>query len=190
MVAEMPGGRILMLMRGSNSGLSAPGWRWFAVSSDGGQTWTDATPWTYSDGSSFYSPSSCSQLVHHSNGKYYWIGNISPSNPSGNEPRHPLVIGEVDPQTLLLIQSTVVTLDDVEPGDSSSLQLSNFIAREDRLTGDIVIDMTRYPGSALLPSGSYVYRVAIPAVPEPSSVVLAASALLALASYSWRMRHS
>ena len=126
-LAEMPDGRILMVCRGSNDTKpSLPGYKWYSVSSDDGSTWTTPSPWTYSDGSSFYSPSSCSQLVETSQGKYFWIGNIVPNNPSGNLPRYPLVIGEVDPATMLLEKDTVTTIDDLGAGDSSSLELSNF----------------------------------------------------------------
>jgi hypothetical protein len=186
-IAEMSTDQILMIMRGSNSGISADGRRWSSISSDGGQTWSTAAPWTYTDGSPFFSPSSCSQLIKHSNGKTYWIGNISPDNSNGNDPRYPLVIGEVDAESLLFVKDSVVTIDTVQAGDSGSLQLSNFIAREDRLTGDIVLDLTRYPGTADLPSGSYVYRIAIPA-PEPSGLGLTASALTVVLGYMWRMR--
>jgi hypothetical protein len=185
-VAEMPDGRILMVCRGSNDTKpSLPGYKWYAVSSDGGSTWSTPAPWTYSDGSRFYSPSSCSQLVETSKGHYFWIGNILPNNPSGNEPRCPLVIGEVDPATMLLEKNTVTTIDDLGPGDSSSLELSNFMAYEDRVTGQIVVTMTRYQSSASSAGDAYVYRIAV-AAPEPSSVVLSLFAITGLVAYAWR----
>jgi hypothetical protein len=184
-IAEMPDGRILMVMRGSNGGIAAPGYKWYAVSADGGMNWSDANPWMYDDGSNFYSPSSCSQLLRHSNGNCYWIGNISPDNSSGNDPRYPLVIGQVDPTSLLLMKDTVTPIDIRESGDGSSLQLSNFSAYEDRLSHEIVLSMTRYPGTAELPSGSYTYRIAVP-MPEPSGMSILTSALVALLAYGWQ----
>ena len=144
-LAEMPDGRILMVCRGSNDvKLELPGYKWYSVSDDGGRHWSNPPkPWTYADGSAFFSSSSCSQLLRHSNGKYYWLGNISPHNPRGNNPRYPLVIGQLDPESLLLLKETVAVIDTRGAGDNSSLLLSNFIAHEDRVGGDIVLDMTR-----------------------------------------------
>jgi hypothetical protein len=163
-LAEMPDGRILCVMRGSNGLKKDPEYRlpshkWYSVSEDGGFTWSKPEPWHYSNGDSFYSPSSMSQLIPHSNGRYYWIGNISPENARGNAPRWPLVIGEVDAETMMLIQSSVITMDTRGPDDPEGLQLSNFYAFEDRETGDIVLPMQRWtPPDAY----QYVqYRVAI-----------------------------
>lgn len=139
-IAEMPDGRILMVLRGSNDKKpTLPGYRWYAVSTDHGRTWSPPLPWTYADGAPFFSPSSCSQLLRHSNGRIYWIGNISAANPAGNLPRHPLVIGQVDRKSMLLIRETLCTIDERGPNDPDTLQLSNFYAREDRLTHEIIV---------------------------------------------------
>ena len=143
-LASLANGRLLAILRGSNSTKPAlPGRRWAAFSADAGRTWTPPAPWTYADGTDFFSPSSCSQLVPHSSGSLFWIGNISPANPSGNQPRHPLVIGEVDVRSGLLRRDTVRVIDDRQPGDSPLLALSNFSAREDRATTEIVVNLTR-----------------------------------------------
>jgi hypothetical protein len=151
-LAEMPDGRILCVMRGSN-GLKKdpdyqwPSCKWYSVSTDGGFHWSKPEPWRYSNGESFFSPSSMSQLIMHSNGHYYWLGNLSPTNCQGNAPRWPLVIGEVDPQSLMLIKDSVITMDTRGPEDPEETQLSNFYAFEDRATGDIVLPMQRWkPG--------------------------------------------
>jgi hypothetical protein len=167
-LAELPDGRILMVLRGSNGGIKdteykIPGYRWYSMSSDGGYTWSPVQPWTYTNGKRFFSPSSCSQLLRHSNGNYYWMGNITPENPKGNLPRYPFVIGRVDPKSGLLIQDSVVTIDDRQAEDSPVLQLSNFIACEDRETKEILIHMSRvriateskYYGDA------YLYRIGV-----------------------------
>lgn len=139
-VAEMPDGRILMVMRGSNAAdPSLPARRWFSVSSDSGETWTEAEPWTYSDGSPFFSPSSCSQLLRHSSGRYFWIGNVSQENCQGNSPRYPIVAVEVDATTFKPIRETLCPLDDRQPDDPDNLSLSNFYAIEDRDSHDIVL---------------------------------------------------
>lgn len=159
-IAQMPGGRILMVMRGSNlrgkevaklppaaegqASREMPGYKWYAVSEDGGYHWSPVKPWIYSDGQSFFSPSSCSQLITHSKGQIYWIGNIVAENPKGNSPRYPLVVGRVDPKSLLLVRESIAVIDSWTPQDDPLLQLSNFWAREDRENGDIVLHLTRF----------------------------------------------
>lgn len=139
-IAEMPDGRILMVLRGSNDTKPAlPGYRWFSVSSDSGHTWSPPRPWTYADDKPFHSPSSCSQLLRHSNRRRYWIGNITPDNSRGNHPRYPLVIGEVDPDMLGLIRASICIIDERNPNDPPTLQISNFHALEDRVTQQIII---------------------------------------------------
>ncbi len=137
-------GRLIMVMRGSNDKkYDLPSYRWVSYSSDGGWKWTQPVPWTYSDGEAFYSPSACSQLLRHSSGKLYWLGNISKTNPRGNRPRYPFYAGEVDLQSGLLKRETLVVVDDRRPEDDELLTLSNFFAREDRETRQILVHMTR-----------------------------------------------
>lgn len=143
-LARLADGRILMVLRGSNDRKPAlPGRRWAAYSRDGGRTWTVPEPWTYTDGTAFYSPASCSQLLTHSSGRIFWLGNLTPDNPRGNRPRYPFVVGEVDRQSGRLIERTVRVVDDRRPNDGPDLALSNFSAHEDRATGEIVLHLTR-----------------------------------------------
>lgn len=182
-IAEMPNGDILMVCRGSNQNSpSLPARKWYSVSRDDGKSWSDVDTWTFDDGSDFYSPSSCSQLLKHSNGKYYWLGNISPTNAYSNSPRYPLVIAEVNPDTYLLEKDTLVVIDTLSDGDNTTLQLSNFFAYEDRVTGDIVLQMTRFTTSPVWNGNSYVYRIAVP-VPEPSCGAMLISAACGLLAY-------
>ena len=147
-LAQFADGRILCVMRGSNGGSKdpdclLPSYKWFSVSADGGYTWTTPQQWTYDDGSSFHSPSAMSQLLTHSSGRCLWIGNLSPQNCRGNHPRHPLVIGEVDPKTLLLRRGSVIEVDGLQPGEGD-VNLSHWWGLEDRPTGDIVIVGARH----------------------------------------------
>ena len=147
-LAQFDDGRILCVMRGSNGGnkdpdCKLPGTRWWCVSADGGYHWTKPEPWTYDDGQTFFSPSSMSQLLKHSSGRVFWIGNLCATNPRANDPRHPLVIGQVDPKTLGLIRQSVLVVDDKKP-EEAGLNLSHFWGMEDRETGDIVIAGARY----------------------------------------------
>jgi hypothetical protein len=150
-LAEFPDGRILMVMRGSNGGkldpdFKLPGYRWYAVSSDEGETWTDPEPWTYDDGTPFYSPSSMSTLLRHSSGRTFWAGNITPENCKGNLPRWPMVMGEVHPVSLRLIRSTVITIDTFRPKDTKRgrLDLSHLTMLEDRESHAITFCLPRY----------------------------------------------
>jgi hypothetical protein len=163
-LAEMPDGRLLLVMRGSNDGEGRlPGHKWFATSRDSGFTWSDARPWTYSDGTPFFSSASMCQILPHSSGKFYWLGNIAKENPRANFPRDVLYIGEIDPQTLGLRKHTLFTIERIKPGDPPTTQLSNFYAHEDRATREIVVNMpyftTRADGTWI--GDTYQYRVAV-----------------------------
>ncbi len=165
-IARMPDGRMLMVLRGSNMlKPELPCYRWYSISDDDGRTWGEVGPWTYNDGSNFFSPSSCSQLIWHSSGRLLWIGNIARSNPNGNLPRYPMVIGKVDQDSLLLNKDTVVAIDDVQPGESPRTCLSNFYAYEDRETGEIAMCMPRWftkSGETLdWTSNGYRYRIRV-----------------------------
>lgn len=158
----LDGGRILLVLRGSNdANLALPGHKWHCYSEDGGRTWTKPAPWTFLDKSAFYSPSSCSQFVTHSSGALLWIGNIAPSNPKGNLPRYPLVAGVVDKASGLLDQNSLYLIDSKTESDHESLQLSNFYAREDRENGDLVVHCSRLAHAS--PQGwladALIYRV-------------------------------
>ena len=144
-IAQFPDGRVLMVLRGSNDVKPhLPGRRWFTISSDEGDTWTPVAPWTYTDGEMFFSPSSMSQLLSHPNGAFYWLGNIAPHNPTGNAPRYPLMIGRVCPESLLLERDSLLTVDARRAGEHEGMTLSNFHAHVDRVTGDILLHMSRW----------------------------------------------
>ena len=69
-LGSLADGRLIVVMRGSNDrNPSLPGYKWVSYSSDGGFRWTKPKPWTYQNGDPFFSPSACSQLLRHSNGK-------------------------------------------------------------------------------------------------------------------------
>jgi len=153
-IAELDDGSILMVMRGSNDARPAlPGHKWEARSHDGGQNWTTPEPWRYDRGEPFYSPSACSQLVPHSDGRLFWMGNICSENPRGNSPRYPIILGEVDTKTGLLIRDSVTVIDDRQPGESERLTLSNFYAREDRETGELLLFLPRFFAKDAAPEG-------------------------------------
>ncbi len=145
--AELADGRLLVVWRTSNAGLDpneVPGHKFFSVSADGGQTLTPPKPWTYDDGTAFFSPSSIHRMIRHSvTGKLYWIGNITPGRPRGNSPRYPLVIAEVDEKIPAIKRDTVTLIDERREGDSDRLQLSNFSLLENREDHSLEIYLTR-----------------------------------------------
>ena len=165
-LAELPDGRILCVMRGSNGGQRDKdclwkSYKWVSDSSDGGRTWSEAKPWSYSDGSTFFSPSSMSQLLRYSDGRIFWIGNLSETNCCGNSPRYPLVIGQIDPRTMGLIKETVIALDTLRSDDQEGLNLSHWLAHEQRETGDIHVPMRRWTKDYKKFKGvEYIVRVA------------------------------
>jgi hypothetical protein len=162
-LAALADGRLMMVMRGSNDKKpSLPGYKWISFSTDGGFDWTVPKPWTFANGEPFFSPSACSQLLRHSNGKLYWVGHISATNPRGNRPRYPVYVGEVDQDSGLLIRDSLTQVDDRRPGDDEILMLYSIYAREDRQTRQIALHMTRlfafkdgWVGDALL------YRISV-----------------------------
>lgn len=162
-LATLPDGRLMVVMRGANDRKGElPGYRWISYSRDGGWHWTAPVPWTYTSGDSFYSPSSCSQLLRHSNGKLYWLGNISRTNPRVDLPRYPFYVGEVDQNTGLLIRDSLIVVDDREAGDAEILTLSNFYAREDRETHQIALHMTRmFTFKDGWVGDAYLYRIEV-----------------------------
>lgn len=166
-------GRFLMVLRASNFGdTSIASYKWKSVSEDYCRTWSKPAPFTYSDGEHFFSPASCSEFRRHTkSGKVYWFGNITPQNASGNNPRYPLVVAELDEKSLGLIKSTVqvIATRDPQQGDTEKVQFSNFNITEDPQTGEYVVKLPRFdegilkPGEAFVdhkwPSMSYVVRV-------------------------------
>ena len=142
--AELADGRVLTVFRGSNTA-KTPGRKFFTVSADGGLTCGAVQEWKYDDGSSFYSPSSIHRLVRHAKTrKLYWIGNVCLTPPSGNSPRYPLVIAEVDEKIPALKKKTVTVIDDRRPEHTAAVQFSNFSLLEDRETHAFVLYLSTY----------------------------------------------
>jgi len=169
-LAVLADGRILIVLRGSNDRRpQLPGRRWVAYSADQGRTWTAPAPWTYTDGESFFSPASSSQLVTHSSGRLFWLGNITPANPDGNRPRYPFVIGEVDRRTGLLEKQSVRSVEDRHPDESALIAFASGSSREDRETGEIVLNLTRWGESSKgddwsgynWTANAYLYRIPV-----------------------------
>jgi len=167
-VIELAGkpGRMAMVVRASNQPNpdgKIPACKWKTVSTDYGKTWSPCEPFTFEDGEPFLSPSACCSFIRSSKtGKCYWVGNISRTLPRGNSPRYPLVIGEVDEDTLCLRRTTVTIIDDRQPGEPADLQLSNYNLLEDEATGELVLQVNRLTAAKDAPgSGPHTYVIEV-----------------------------
>jgi len=161
-IARLADDSLLMIMRGSNdANPDLPGYKWQSRSTDGGMTWSQPEPWTDTRGESFFSPSACSQLVPWSDGRLFWIGNICHQNPRGNDPRYPLVAARVDVASGLLVRESVTSIDDLQPEDDGYIGLSNFYAREDRESGELVLHLTRSCPGKRWEANALLYRIAV-----------------------------
>ena len=142
-VALLRNGTVLIVMRGSNTDVTA-GRKWLTVSTDGGRTLEPVRELRYEDNSRFYSPSSIHRLVRSTrNGKLYWFANIVPEAPAGNGPRYPLCLAEIDDERVAVVRDSVLTVDDRGGDEPEALQLSNFSVLENRETLVIELFVTR-----------------------------------------------
>eukprot|EP00913_Durusdinium_trenchii_P028500 g26728.t1 len=143
-VAELTDGRVLIVWRITKT-KTGNAHKWFSVSRDGGLTFSKPKILGYSDGSTMYSGSNFHRLFRSSKtGKLYWIGNVTPTNPTNaGHPRYPLVIVEVDEQALALKKSTQTVIDTRRDGEGVRMQLSNFWLIEHQETHDLEIYLTR-----------------------------------------------
>jgi hypothetical protein len=141
--------------------------RYCATSRDGGRSWEDIRPLSFSDGGPLYSPSAYSEFIRSSkNGKWYWIGNILPAPTYGGcDPRHPLQIAELDPKTLGIKRDTVTVIQDRSTDEPPLVRYSNFRVYEERGSGDFVLLMTQgYSEKEANPvkHPTYRYRIRFP----------------------------
>lgn len=141
-----PAGTFAMVMRGSNfKRPELPGYAWLSYSSDYCRTWSKPKPFTYSDGTKFYVPASCSTLFRSKHTDVlYWIGNVVEDNPYGNHPRNPLVIGRVDEKNFGLIRNSIIEIDHRHSEiESKNVELSNFKIMQHSKQDEIVVAFVR-----------------------------------------------
>ncbi|MBT4502160.1 MAG: exo-alpha-sialidase [Gemmatimonadetes bacterium] len=141
-LSELSNGHLLLIMRGSNTGLDpieCPARKWFSISRDGGLTWDPVQDIRYDTGEQFYSPASISKTIRSTaTGKLYWMGNITDVPADGNSPRYPLQIVEIDEENPSFKKETLTIVDQRDPAlDSEHLQLSNFSLLENRETHEM-----------------------------------------------------
>ena len=151
---ELPDGRLLIVLRGSNTvapqwntriGAHAPGFKWFTISNDGGKTFPPLMPWYFDTREVVYSPATMCRFFRSSkNGKLYWMGNVYKDawRIEGNSPRNELYICQVDDEECCLIKDTL-TLIDTMRGDETDVELSNFTVLENPLTQQLELRLTK-----------------------------------------------
>ena len=171
-IAELEDGQFIQILRGTNAPFpDRPGYKWLSASDDGGETWSPARPLACDDGSIIQSSATGSALLRSiKNGKLYWIGNLclGGEKPIGNMPRYPLLIAEVQEDPVALKRDTFAIIDTRAPGEGPHVQHSNFRFYQDRVTGDVVLYLTRYgergwtnDDGQWIKADSYQYRICI-----------------------------
>ena len=154
-VCQLPDGRLFMIIRTRifpDSDVETPGTKFYAVSEDGGRTWTDGQMLRYDDRGGAYAPASFSRVfVSSKNGRLYVITNLTDLPCYGCDPRTKLQIAEIDLDTLRVIRDSVTTIEQWHEGQQESIRFSNFAWQEDRQTGNMILYMTPAPG----PTGTW-----------------------------------
>ncbi len=154
-VCELPDGRMFMIIRTRtfpDSAVEMPGSKHYAVSEDGGATWTEGQILRYDDRGAVYAPASFSRVfVSSKNGRLYLITNINDVPCYGCDPRTKLQIAEIDMDTLRVIRDSVTIIDERQEGQQESIRFSNFAWYEDRHTANMILFMTPAPG----PTGTW-----------------------------------
>lgn len=115
--ARLDKNRYMMVMRNSNyrHENEVIGQKFCSVSDDNGCHWSRPEPLTYDDGGTMYASSTVPKLLAHSGGRLFYIGVINDSNPSGNGPRFPLCIAEIDRESHRVKRDTVTVIDTARP---------------------------------------------------------------------------
>lgn len=131
-----------------------PSTRQMAVSEDGGRTWSPPRALTYDDGSAVCVPASIAKFaVDPTTGRAYWFANILAGPVTGQLPRYPLTIAELDTERLCIIRDSVTVVQDLPEGavraDEDKRELgrrySNFGHYVDRVTNEFVLMMAEEP---------------------------------------------
>jgi hypothetical protein len=158
-IVELTGGRLAMVMRGSNGHWpEKPGYKWLSHSDDSGETWSEISPMGLTDGSPIESGATGSAFFRSIvDNRLYWIGNLCENGMRayGNLPRSPLHVVRMREDPLAIERDSIAIIDRVQPGEHVETQHSNFKFYQDRLTGEVVLHLTRY-GERGLADGAWM----------------------------------
>lgn len=144
-MAPLRDGRWLCATRSNkNPETGSPSIKYCALSSDDGLNWGEPLPFTYDNGATMYSTASYSMFIRSSKtGKLYFVGNVlkeDKTDVTGQLPRTPLVIAEVNEEEIGIRRDTITVIDEQKEGDIAR-SYSNFGLYEDRITKDLVLTM-------------------------------------------------
>ncbi|MEI8245888.1 MAG: sialidase family protein [Lentisphaerota bacterium] len=147
-IAELADGSLAMVCRGDNFMFpERPGYKWICYSQDDGENWSEPEPMPCTEGPPIESSSAGSAFFRCTKTKkLYWIGNlcIRGERPNGLFPRSPLVVAEIQEQPFGLKRETISVIDERAPGETASVQMSNFRFYQDSETGDLIVLLSRY----------------------------------------------
>jgi len=120
--------------------------RHWALSEDGGRTWSKPQLLKYDDGSMVCVPASIGAFEKDPRtGKAYWFGNILDKPVTGQVPRYPLTIAEFDMSRFCIIKDSVTVIQDLPEGAPVERSYTNFGHYVDRVTGEFVLTMMEAP---------------------------------------------
>lgn len=167
-IIELADGRLAMVLRGDNGAYpERPGYKWLCLSEDEGHSWSKPVPFGCSEGAPIESGSNgCALFRSWTDGQIYWIGNLARDGEraKANWPRSPLVIAQVQEEPFALRRETIIEIDRRRPGEPPLTQMSNFRFYQDRVTGEVVVFVSRFgekdPDNFKL-ADYYRYRVAL-----------------------------
>ena len=92
-----------------------------------------------------YSSATYSRIIKDERtGKHYWIGNITDHRVSGNYPRYPLQIVELDETYGTAKKESYTVIDTMRDGEPKWVQLSNFNLLQNRETGRLEVMLTKF----------------------------------------------
>lgn len=144
--------------------------RHWAISEDGGRTWSDPQLLCYEDGSMVCVPASLSAFERHpKTGKVYWFANILDKPVTAQSPRYPLAMAELDTGQCCLLKDTVTVIQDFPRGAPANRSYTNFGHYVDRVTGEFVLLVAESPKINLrdFRADTLRYRIALPCLDKP-----------------------
>ena len=147
-VLHLGGQRLLTTMRvqGEEEPAGVFSSRHWAVSDDGGRTWSDPQLLRYEDGSMVCVPASFATFEKHpKTGKTYWFTNILDHPVTSQTPRYPLAMAEMDTERFCLLKDTVTIIQDFPEGAPANRSYSNFGHYVDRETNEFVLTPAEMP---------------------------------------------
>ncbi len=170
-IVLLPDGRLLMSMRvrvDPNDGTTIPSGKFYVVSDDLGQTWSEPQLFRYDDGRQVYCPASLAHLFIGRNGRLYIITNILDKPSYACDPRTVLQIAQIDQKTFRIIRDSITVIEQRQSEQNDLIRFSNWRRYEDRRTGHVMLYMSACPGmegrheGCKCPPHSYRYEIILP----------------------------